>query len=152
VLIDAISWLDEHLIANQREWVAQAAEGRRLTWHSISKLAREVGVRARGHFGGEPGEADAAAARRAILFLLATVPNLNAIVLVRDQDDQPERRAGLEQARADDRSGVVIVIGLAVVERGVLGDQRLRPAERARDSPVRCRTEDPGIRPPRSEP
>jgi hypothetical protein len=42
---------------------------------------------------------------------------LNALVLIRDQDDQPERRAGLEQARSQDHSGIVIVVGLAIVER-----------------------------------
>jgi hypothetical protein len=60
---------------------------------------------------------DAAAARRAILYLLQTVPDLNAIVLIRDQDDQPKRRDGLEQARRQDRSGKTIAIGLAIVER-----------------------------------
>ncbi len=49
--------------------------------------------------------------------LLATIPELEAILLIRDQDDQPERRDGLEQARGHDRTGMVIVIGLAVVER-----------------------------------
>jgi hypothetical protein len=80
-------------------------------------LAREAGIRAHGHFDGEPGLPDAAAARRAILYLLAAVPDLQAILLIRDQDDEPERRAGLEQARTQDPSGVVIVVGLAVVER-----------------------------------
>jgi hypothetical protein len=117
VLVESIDWLEEHQIAHQREWVEQAPGSRRLTWKTIPQLAREVGIRAHGHFGGEPGEADAAAARRAILYLLATVPDLKAILLIRDQDDQPGRRDGLEQARRHDHSGAVIVIGLAVVER-----------------------------------
>jgi hypothetical protein len=117
VLIGSIDWLDEHLVADQRDWVAHEVGGRRLTWKTIPQLAREAGIRAHGHFDGEPGLPDAAAARRAILYLLATVPELKAILLIRDQDDQPERRAGLEQARRQDRSGVVIVIGLAIVER-----------------------------------
>ncbi len=117
VLVEAIDWLDEHLIANQREWVAQEPGGRRLTWRSIPQLARAVSIRAHGHFGGVPGEPDAAAARRAIMYLLVTIPELEAILLIRDQDDQPERRDGLEQARGHDRTGMVIVIGLAVVER-----------------------------------
>ncbi len=117
VLIETIDWLDEELIADQRVWVDQETGGRRLTWKAIPQLAREVGIRAHGHFDGEPGKADAAAARRAILYLLATDPNLQAILLIRDQDDQPERRVGLEQARSQDRSGAVIVVGLAVVER-----------------------------------
>lgn len=38
-------------------------------------------------------------------------------MLVRDQDDQEDRRDGLEQARREDHEGLVIVVGLAVVER-----------------------------------
>lgn len=117
VLIDAIEWLDENLIAVQREWLAQEAGGRRLTWKAIPQLARESGIRAQGHFDGEPGEADAAAARRVILYLQATIPDLDAILLIRDQDDQPERRIGLEQARRQNHGGVVIVVGLSIVER-----------------------------------
>jgi hypothetical protein len=117
VLLEAIDWLDEHLIADQREWVGTVPVERRLTWKAIPQLAREIGIKARGHFDGEPGEADAAAARRAILYLKEAIPDLTAVVLVRDQDDQPERRIGLEQARGQDHGGTVIVVGLAVVER-----------------------------------
>lgn len=117
VLIEAIGWLDEDLIANEREWVDREPGGRRLAWKSIPKLASAVGIRAHGHFGEVPGEPDAAAARRAILYLMAAVPDLKAILLIRDRDDQPGRSIGLEQARSNDRSGTVIVIGLAVVER-----------------------------------
>lgn len=117
VLADTIDWLDEHLIADQREWVGTVPVDRRLTWKAIPQLAHAAGIRAHGHFDGEPGEADAAAARRAILYLLASIPDPKAILLIRDQDDQPERRVGLEQARGQHHGEVVIVIGLAVVER-----------------------------------
>lgn len=116
-LVEAVEWLDEDLLAHQREWLAKTGSGDRLTWKGIKQLAREAGIRVHGHFDGEPGLPDAAAARRAILFLLRTVSDLNAIVLIRDQDDEPERRAGLEQARSQDHSGIVLVVGLAVVER-----------------------------------
>jgi len=117
VLVEIIDWLDEELLVNQREWIFQESGGRRLTWKAIPQLARDVGIRVRGHFDGEPGFPDAAAARRAILYLLRTMPDLKAILLIRDQDDQPERRRGLEQARSQDHSEVVLVIGLAIVER-----------------------------------
>lgn len=117
VLVEAIEWLEQELLAGQREWVGELGGGRRLTWKGIKGFAREAGIRVHGHFDGEPGLPDAAAARRAILYLLKDVPGLNAIALVRDQDDQPERRAGLEQARNQERSGKVIVLGVAVVER-----------------------------------
>jgi len=131
VLIEAIDWLDEHLIADQREWVGTVAVDRRLTWKTIKDLAREAGIRAHGHFDGKPGVADTAAARRAILYLLATIPDLKAILLIRDQDDQPERRDGLNQARNQNHSATVVVIGFAVVEREawVIGGFDPRDAE-----------------------
>jgi hypothetical protein len=70
-----------------------------------------------GHFGGQPAFPDARAARRAIAYLVKELPDIDAIMLIRDQDDQPERREGLEQARTHDRSGMRVVVGLAVVER-----------------------------------
>lgn len=119
ILQDGIPWLqsESELLAGQREWIADSPDGRRLTWTGINKLAREAGVRSHGHFDGEPGCPDAAAARRAIDYLLLKIPDLKAIILVRDQDNEAERHAGLEQARSQDRSGVPIVVGLAIVER-----------------------------------
>ncbi len=117
VLCDSIDWLDEDLLVHQRTWLSEAAGGHRLTWKGMKQLAQEAGIRARGHFDGEPGLPDAAAARRAILFLRRQFPDLDAILLIRDQDDEPERRGGLEQARSQGHGGIVIVVGLAVVER-----------------------------------
>jgi hypothetical protein len=117
VLLEVIDWLDEHLIGDQREWIEAVPINRRLTWTAVPQLAREVGIKAHGHFDGTPGEPDAAAARRAILYLKETIPDLSAILLIRDQDDQPERRTGLEQARNQDHGGTVIIVGLAIVER-----------------------------------
>jgi hypothetical protein len=117
VLIEAVDWLDEHHLAHQREWVSSSETGTPLTWKAIKALAHEAGIKARGHFKGEPGLADAAAARRAIRYLRKTLPGLKAIVLVRDRDDQPSRRKGLDQARESEPREIVIVIGLAIVER-----------------------------------
>ncbi len=117
VLMEAIDWLDEDQIDHQREWVGKVHADRRLTWKAIPQMAREIGIKAHGHFDGQPGEADAAAARRAILYLREAAPDLNAVVLIRDQDDQPDRRIGLEQARGEHHCRTAIVVGLAVVER-----------------------------------
>src|ERR1700746_836917 len=70
VLVEAIEWLDEDLLANQRQWVAETDNAARLTWKGIKQLAREAGIRVHGHFDGRPGLPDAAAARRAIVFAL----------------------------------------------------------------------------------
>ncbi|HYH66125.1 MAG TPA: hypothetical protein VD866_15635 [Urbifossiella sp.] len=117
VLVEAFaSWLDDESVVYPREWLSQEPGGRRLTWKAMRRLAEAAGIEAEGFFDGRPGLADARAARRAILYLRAAFPELDGIVLIRDQDDQPERRAGLQQARTEHHSPVVIV-GLAVVER-----------------------------------
>lgn len=117
-LVETIDWLDEAQLAYQRSWQGIDGKGQFLTWKAIKRLAREAGVKPHhGYFLGEPGLPDAAAARRAIAYLLNEFPQLDAIVLIRDQDDEPERRTGLEQARTQNHRGVVIVVGLAVVER-----------------------------------
>jgi malonyl CoA-acyl carrier protein transacylase len=115
-LVESIDWLEADQLEHQRTWIAELG-GYRTTWKEIKRLSREAGVRAHGHFDGAPGLPDAAAARKAIEFLLTNLPDLHAIVLIRDQDDQPERKGGLEQARQANRHNVVIVIGLAIVER-----------------------------------
>lgn len=116
VILEAFDWLEVEQIDHQREWVEEVPADR-LTWKAIPRLARELNLRAHGHFDGQPGEPDATAARRAIRYLCATIPDLNAIILIRDQDDQPERRIGLEQARSEYHGETKIVVGLAVVER-----------------------------------
>jgi hypothetical protein len=117
VLCEAIDWLDEDLLTHQRTWLGEVDRGDRLTWKGMRQLAQAAGIRVHGHFEGEPALPDAAAARRAILVLRRLCPDLDAILLIRDQDDEPERRGGLEQARSQDHGGITIVVGLAVVER-----------------------------------
>jgi len=117
VLIEAVDWLDEHLIAHQREWIGEVTGPEKLTWKSIPRLARAARIRAHGHIDGNPLEIDAGAARRAILYLKAVFDDIAGIVLIRDQDDQPERRDGLEQARSEHHGSPAVVIGLAVVVR-----------------------------------
>ncbi|MCE9531841.1 MAG: hypothetical protein K8T89_12060 [Planctomycetes bacterium] len=116
ILIDSVNWLDEDHLPHQREWVVEAS-GEQFTWKRIPKLARAAGIEAEGFFNGEPGLPDARAARRALRYLRATIPGLEAVVLIRDQDDQTGRRNGLEQARQEDHEGMKIAIGLAIIER-----------------------------------
>jgi hypothetical protein len=116
VLIESAEWLAEHLDAN-RQWIGVGQDGRSLTWASIAKLAREHRVRVHGHFNGAPGEPDAAAARRAIVYLWQRIKSFDAILLIRDQDDQPARRQGLEQARSHHAAHVPVIIGAANPKR-----------------------------------
>lgn len=71
-------------------------------WASIPTIAAAKRIRVpHGHFDGLAGAPDAAAARRAIHVLKATVPPLDVVILIRDSDGQVGRRRGLEQARTD---------------------------------------------------
>lgn len=115
-LVEAIDWLDAEQLPHYRDWVEYAA-GERFSWKAIPRLARTAGAVALGHFGDEAGEPDAAAARRALVYVLHVLPDIDGIVLVRDRDNEPDRYKGLEQARTHDRSGKPIVIGLAVAKR-----------------------------------
>ncbi len=116
VLVESVDWLEEDQIEYQRTWL-QELGGVPLTWKRVKRSALDVGIDAIGFFDGAPTEPDARAARRAILYLRYAVADLAGILLVRDQDDQPERRAGLEQARRHEDGQVPVVVGLAVVER-----------------------------------
>jgi len=116
VLVESIDWMEEHLLDHQRAWIGEWS-GDRLLWTRIGQLALDAGITAMGHFEGEPGQHDAHTARRAIRYLKSAIPNLAGVLLVRDQDDKPARRAGLEQARREAKLPIPVVVGLAVVER-----------------------------------
>ena len=134
VFCEMIDYIEPEVLDAYRTWIGTIAAREKLTWSNLPRLAREIGIKAHGHFDGIPAEADAIAARRAIRFLLKSFPGLNAIVLIRDQDDQPQRRTGLEQARNEHR-GCPVIIGLAIPEREawvVSGFEPQDEAERVR--------------------
>jgi hypothetical protein len=120
VLCEAFDWVEE-VLGETRQWVAVNRQKQRLTWTGIKKSAFKAGVRAHGHFPDGSGFPDASAARRALEYLLLEYGDrIDAVVFIRDQDDQPTRRQGLEQARREHEqscSKAKIIIGLAVVER-----------------------------------
>jgi hypothetical protein len=99
VLCQEIDWLDSESLDLYRRWRGLEESGSHLEWHWVPKLARELNVKAHGHFGGEPGALDAAMARKALLLLTMTRQVPDAVILVRDTDGQAERRRGLAQAR-----------------------------------------------------
>lgn len=118
VLRESATWLleDDSLLDFHREWFDETDDGP-LKWKSIKNYASELGLSIRGHFDGEPGLPDAKAARRAIRYILAKLDRVDAIVLIRDLDDQTERREGMEQARSSLAEPIAVILGLANVER-----------------------------------
>jgi hypothetical protein len=117
VILVEVDWLDEAQLPDRRQWVDEERPGAPLTWKSIPRRARLAGIRVHGHFNGEPGLPDASAARRAIVYILRIVNDVDGVFLIRDQDDQPRRLAGLRQAREGSASTFAIVLGLAICER-----------------------------------
>jgi hypothetical protein len=117
VLVESVSWLDDETVVHQRAWLRASTDGIPLTWRQIKQSALDAGIDAIGFFDGKPAQPDARPARRAILYLRHAFPNLAGVVLIRDQDDQPDRREGLEQARQQEDGRLPVVVGLAVVER-----------------------------------
>ena len=116
VLVESIDWMEEDLIEHQRTWLRESS-GIPLTWTRIKHSALDAGIPMRGSYGVKPAQYDARAGRRAIRYLRRALPDLDGVLLIRDQDDQPERREGLDQARRQEEDRLPVVVGLAVVQR-----------------------------------
>jgi hypothetical protein len=113
VFCQEVDWIEHAVLSQFREWRGLHSADPCLFWRRVPDLARSNGIKAHGHFDGQPGAPDGVSTRRAILVLLAVVPHLDAVVLLRDDDRQSARRLGMEQARNESSLRDRIVIGLA---------------------------------------
>jgi len=122
VVVDCIDWLREQpdLLRFQREWTKDYA-GIQFRWDAIDDLGRDMDLRIRGGYAeGEKDYPDFKAAVRAIRVLRNLFDDLDAIILIRDTDDQPDRINGLNQAKArfDNKpAGFCILVGAARTKR-----------------------------------
>lgn len=100
VLRERVPWCVD-ILDDLRRW---GNESDARPWAPLSKAyerARARGLRPWGHFDGEPGLADASMARAQILLFQdehAEGATIDAVLLVRDTDDDPERARGFAQA------------------------------------------------------
>jgi hypothetical protein len=117
VLCDSIDWVEPEMLEHHRSYSGYASDEPFLTWMRVKTLARESGIRPRGFIEGEPADMDAEQARRSLIFIESRWPGVDAILLIRDDDRQVDRRRGLEQARAASPLRDRIVIGLAHTKR-----------------------------------
>jgi hypothetical protein len=117
VLCAEVPWIGEENLNDYRTWRGLTASDRCLRWKDVRDLARQMNLRAYGHFAGEPGAPDAHAGRRALVLLNHAAAPFDGALLLRDDDRQTARRQGLEQARDTTTLRVPIVIGLAHVKR-----------------------------------
>jgi hypothetical protein len=121
VIREQIDWIEEDSFVHCPLWHGVDQTRPCLLWREIPKLAAAAGIPPiHGHFDGRPAEPDARAALRALRFLKKKHEGhpLHGVFLIRDDDGDTSRRAGLEQARkAEQDFQDRIVLGLAHCQR-----------------------------------
>ncbi len=113
VFCEQVEWLEPELLPHNRLWRGLEPGETQVRWQDIPSIARSLGIRVRGHFDGQPGEADAQAGRRALLLIMRQVEAFDSVFLIRDSDGDATRRIGLEQARNEVSIKAKVVIGVA---------------------------------------
>ena len=121
VVVECIDWLREQpdLLAFQREWTTEHG-GIQFRWDDIDDLGRGMNIRIRGYDDGEEKYPDFKAAVRAVRVILNLFDDVDAIILIRDVDDQPERVDGLNQAKTRFGAGnrpFKVIVGAARTKR-----------------------------------
>jgi hypothetical protein len=117
VVCESVDWIEPEMLDLYRGYGGFTSDEPFLTWRHVKALAREAGIRARGFIEGHPAELDAQQARRALVFVRSKWPEVDGILLIRDDDRLANRRLGLEQARNASSLSSRIVIGLAHTKR-----------------------------------
>ena len=111
VLFETIEWLDEDQLQYQMQWCGLESHGHYSCWKHVSQIIETLKQtynyrppRYLGHDKSGPLKADGAASMKVlnVVRFLQRSRNIQAILLIRDLDNQPERRIGLEQARQQD--------------------------------------------------
>jgi hypothetical protein len=122
VVVECIDWIRDQpeLLAYQREWTTEH-RGIQFRWDAIDDLGRNMDLRVRGGYeDGEQDYPDFKAAVRALRVIRNLFDDVDAVVLIRDTDDQPDRIKGLNQAkkRFDGKPpGFSVLVGAARTKR-----------------------------------
>jgi hypothetical protein len=126
VLVEKIDWLEDDLLKNLFRWSGLEEESGHSCWSDIRNIiehAKESGLpipKFLGHSRTGALKADGASAMKILnlIRLLYRKRNrkIEAVLFIRDLDNQPERRQGIEQARLDHinrQPKLEIVVGTA---------------------------------------
>ncbi len=126
VLVDKVNWLEPDLLQNLFQWSGLEEETTHSCWKDIGSIierAKKSGLpipKFLGHSKTGMLKADGAAAMKILnlirLLYLKTNRQIEAVLFIRDLDNQPERRKGMEQARSehiDRQPKLEIVVGTA---------------------------------------
>ncbi|MDF0556929.1 hypothetical protein [Kamptonema sp. UHCC 0994] len=128
VLVDKVDWLEPEQLQYLFRWSGLEENTEHSCWRDIRAIidsAKRSGFhvpRFRGHSQGEPLKADGAASIKILNLVrfLQKTRQIKAVIFIRDLDNQPERRTGIEQARSEHIKGqpqLEIVIGTAKPKR-----------------------------------
>ncbi|MEO1298817.1 MAG: hypothetical protein AAFW75_24165, partial [Cyanobacteria bacterium J06636_16] len=129
ILVEKIEWLEPESIQYQFVWSGLLENTNHSCWKDIKQIINQLqlrsGIRLPKYLGhGKAGslKADGAAASKILTLskLLQRTRQVKAVFLLRDLDNQLERRQGLEQARlehADRKTELEIVVGTADPKR-----------------------------------
>ena len=126
VLVEKVDWLEPELLQSLFRWSGLEVGTEHSCWkdiNSIMQRAKASGLpvpKFLGHSRNGALKADGAATMKILnlirLLQLKNIRQVRAVLLIRDLDNQPERREGIEQARAehiDRQPKLEIIIGAA---------------------------------------
>lgn len=118
VICDSVVWVDLDRIDDHRVYRGVRGADPFLKWSHAKTIAREQKVTFVGFMrDGKPAYPDAHTAMKALLLLKRSPDPVEAVLLVRDSDGDPDRRKGLEQARQEEPWTFPIVVAVADPKR-----------------------------------
>ncbi|MBE9225721.1 hypothetical protein IQ264_09835 [Phormidium sp. LEGE 05292] len=123
ILVEKIDWLEPEQLQYLFRWTGLEAGTEHSCWKDINQIitnSKNLGFRPPRYLGHKDGalKSDGAAAIKIMNLVryLQKTRNIKAVIFIRDLDNQPERREGLEQARLvqiDRQPKLEIIIGTA---------------------------------------
>ena len=117
IFCENVPWLESDVLEYNRRWQGAEPDSDFLKWSNVKQAAKDKGIPLLCQFQDPPARPDAATARKALLVLMASDSPPDGIFLIRDSDNDLERREGLQQAKRDSKFSVPIVIGVAHPKR-----------------------------------
>jgi hypothetical protein len=130
VLKEKFDWLDDDILQHCFQWTGLEEGTEFSCWRDIRKIIDDAKKQLKyneprylGHNSkGEPLKADGAASIKVLNLVrfLQKIRHIKAVIFIRDLDNQPERKEGIEQARSEHINKtpkLEIVIGVANTKR-----------------------------------
>ena len=109
-----VDWIEPAVLDDYRRWRGLDAQDAFLAWRDVKREAKARNIKMpHGRFSGEKGLPDAQATRRVLRLLQSLAELPQAVILLRDDDRQSQRRAGMQQAIDEATLKLPTVIGLA---------------------------------------